>query len=137
MGTSGGNHDPCLDIGGHVTRTFEGSGASDTRTRRTVPRLAHVIDGPALGRASRRQRSEAAGGVDGVTTEPYGPALEANLQDLRARVKAPRYRHQPIRRVPITKAQGQTRPMGMSAFEDTVVQDAVREVLEAIYAPDF
>ena len=99
--------------------------------------LAHVIDGPALGRASRRQRSEAAGGVDGVTKEPYGQALEANLQDLPARVKAPRYRHQPIRRVHIPKAQGQTRPMGMSAFEDKVVQDAVREVLEAIYAPDF
>jgi len=25
----------------------------------------------------------------------------------------------------------------MSAFEDKVVQDAVREVLEAIYEPDF
>ncbi len=35
------------------------------------------------------------------------------------------------------KAQGTTRPMGMSAFEDKVVHDAVREVLEAIYAQDF
>ena len=99
--------------------------------------LAHLIDVPALGRAYRRQRSEAAVGVDGVTKEQYGHALEANLQDRHARLKAQRYRHQPIRRVHIPKAQGKTRPMGMSAFEDKVVQDAVREVLEAIDEPDF
>jgi RNA-directed DNA polymerase len=99
--------------------------------------LAPLIDRPALERAYRRQRSEAAVGMDGVTKEQYGPALEVNLQDLHARLKAKRYRHQPIRRVPIPKAQGKTRPSGMSAFEDKVVQDAVREVLEAIYEQDF
>jgi RNA-directed DNA polymerase len=99
--------------------------------------LAHLIDVPALGRAYRRQRSDAAVGVDGVTKEQYGQTLEANLQDLHARLKAQRYRHQPIRRVHIPKAQGKTRPIGVSAFEDKVVQDAVREVLEAIYEQDF
>ena len=99
--------------------------------------LAHLLDVPALGRAYRRQRSDAAVGVDGVTKEQYGQALEDNLQDLHARLKAQRYRHQPIRRVHIPKAQGKTRPIGISAFEDKVVQDAVREVLEAIYEQDF
>ena len=33
--------------------------------------------------------------------------------------------------------QGKTRPIGISAFEDKLVQDAVREVLEAIYEQDF
>src|SRR5215470_7078550 len=99
--------------------------------------LAHLIDVPALGRAYRRQRSDAAVGVDGVTKEQYGQALEANLQDLHARLKAQRYRHQPIRRVHIPKDQGTTRPIGISAFEDKVVQDAVREVLEAMYEQDF
>jgi RNA-directed DNA polymerase len=99
--------------------------------------LAHLIDVPALGRAYRRQRSDAAVGVDGVTKEQYGQTLEANLKDLHARLKAQRYRHQPIRRVHIPKAQGKTRPIGVSAFEDKVVQDAVREVLEAIYEQDF
>jgi len=99
--------------------------------------LAHLIDVPALGRAYRRQRSEAAVGVDGVTKEQYGQALEDNLQALHARLKAQRYRHQPIRRVHIPKAQGKTRPIGISVFEDKVVQDAVREVLEAIYEQDF
>jgi RNA-directed DNA polymerase len=52
--------------------------------------LAHLIDVPALGRAYRRQRADAAGGVDGVTKEQYGQALEDNLQDLHARLKAQR-----------------------------------------------
>ena len=92
---------------------------------------------PALERASRRQRAEAAVGRDGVTKEPDGPALESNLQDLHARLKAQRSRHQPLRRVPIPKAQGKTRPSGIAAFEDTVVHAAVREGLAAIYAQDF
>jgi RNA-directed DNA polymerase len=99
--------------------------------------LAHLIDMPALERAYRRQRADAAVGIDGVTKEQYGQALEVNLQDLHARLKAKRYRHQPIRRVHIPKAQGKTRPIGISAFEDKVVQDAVREVLEALYEQDF
>jgi RNA-directed DNA polymerase len=99
--------------------------------------LAQLIDMPALERAYRRQRADAAVGMDGVTKEQYGQALEVNLQDLHARLKAQRYRHQPIRRVHIPKAQGKTRPIGMSAFEDKVVQDAVREGLEAIYEQDF
>ena len=52
-------------------------------------------------------------------------------------MKSMRYRHQPIRRVHIPKGQGQTRPIGISAFEDKLVQDAVREVLEAVYEQDF
>ena len=99
--------------------------------------LAHVIDRPALERASHRQRADAAVGVDGVTKAQYGQHLEANLQDLQARLKAQQYRHQPIRRVHIPKGQGKTRPIGIAACEDTVVQDAVREVLEAIDEQDF
>jgi len=99
--------------------------------------LAHLIDVPALKRAYRRQRSDAAVGVDGISKEIYGRNLEANLQDLYSRLKTKRYRHQPIRRVYIPKAQGKTRPIGISACEDKLVQDAVREVLEAIDEQDF
>src|SRR2546425_9183101 len=96
--------------------------------------LAHLIDGPALKRAYRRQRSDAAVGVDGVTKEQYGQHLEATLQDLHERLKEKQYRHQPIRRVHIPKGQGKTRPIGISAFEDKLVQDALREVLECPFS---
>src|SRR5215467_7592807 len=66
-----------------------------------------------------------------------GRELAANLQGLHARLKAQRYRHQLLRRVHIPKGQGKTRPIGISAFEDKLVQEAVREVLAVIYEQDF
>ena len=58
-------------------------------------------------------------------------------RDLHARMVAKQYRHQPIRRVHIPKDQGKTRPIGISTVEDKVVQNALSEVLEAIYEQDF
>jgi RNA-directed DNA polymerase len=99
--------------------------------------LAHLLEEPALHRAYHRQRAEAAVGVDGITKEDYGQNLMDNLRDLHERLKTKRYRHQPIRRVHIPKDKGKTRPLGISAFEDKIVQDALREVLQAVYEQHF
>jgi RNA-directed DNA polymerase len=99
--------------------------------------LAYLIDQAALARAYHRLREKAAVGVDGITKERYGENLDENLRALHERLKAGRYRHQPIRRVHIPKDKGKTRPIGVSTIEDKMVQDALREVLEAIYEQDF
>ena len=82
-------------------------------------------------------RPQAAPGVDGVTWAEYGQVLEANLQDLHARVQAGRYRALPSRRVYIPKADGRQRPLGIASLEDKIVQRAVVEVLNAVYEVDF
>lgn len=99
--------------------------------------LAHRIDVSALERAYGRLRDDAAVGVDGVTKAEYGQDLEGNLEGLHKRLRTMQWRHQPIRRVHIPKGEGKTRPIGISTVEDKLVQDAVREVLEAIYEQDF
>lgn len=99
--------------------------------------LAHLIDEAALARAFRRIRKGAAVGVDGVTKEQYEQDLERNLRDLHGRLRAMRWRHQPIQRVHIPKEKGKTRPIGISTIEDKVVQGALRDVLEAVYEPIF
>jgi hypothetical protein len=99
--------------------------------------LAHHIDVEALRRAYHRIRAGAAVGVDGVSKEEYGKDLETNLQDLHQRLKSMKYKHQPIRRVHIDKEGGKTRPIGISTVEDKIVQDSLRELLEAIYEQDF
>jgi group II intron reverse transcriptase/maturase len=99
--------------------------------------LAYLIDEELLERAYARLSSNAAVGVDGITKEQYGQELEQNLRDLHERLRTKRYRHQPIRRVHIPKEKGKSRPIGISTTEDKVVQNALREVLEAIYEQDF
>jgi len=99
--------------------------------------LAHHIDVSALGRAYKRIRNAAAVGVDGITKEQYGKDLEENLKDLHQRLKTMRYRHQPLRRVLIDKEGGKKRPIGISSLEDKIVQNALSELLQAIYEQDF
>jgi RNA-directed DNA polymerase len=99
--------------------------------------LAHHLDEDALTRAYHRIRKDAAVGLDGVSKEAYGEALEANIRQLWERMKGRTYRHQPIRRVLIPKGQGKMRPIGISTVEDKIVQGALTELLEVIYEPVF
>jgi group II intron reverse transcriptase/maturase len=48
-----------------------------------------------------------------------------------------RYRHQPIRRAYVDKEGGKKRQIGISTTEDKIVQDSLRELLEAVYEQDF
>jgi len=104
---------------------------SDRRTRFTA--LLHHVDLVRLRTAYWAIRPQAAPGVDKVTWADYGRDLEANLQDLLARVQQGRYRAKPSRRVFISKPDGRQRPLGIASLEDKIVQRAVVEVLNAIY----
>jgi RNA-directed DNA polymerase len=99
--------------------------------------LLHHVDVDRLRAAYRALAPKAAPGVDGVTWTDYGRDLEANLQDLHARVHRGSYRARPSRRAYIPKADGRLRPLGIAALEDKVLQRAFVEVLGAIYETDF
>jgi group II intron reverse transcriptase/maturase len=124
-----------------------GSGASSAlgRVREVARRdrkarftaLLHHVGPGRLRAAYWAIRPQAAPGVDGVTWAGYGQDLEANLQDLHARVQSGRYRAKPSRRVYIPKADGRLRPLGIASLEDKIVQRAVVEVLNAVFEVDF
>jgi len=99
--------------------------------------LAHHIDIDLLREAYRRTRKDGATGVDGQTAAAYAAALEDNLQSLLDRFKAGSYRAPPVRRVHIPKEDGTTRPIGITTFEDKVLQRAVAMVVAAVYEEDF
>jgi group II intron reverse transcriptase/maturase len=80
---------------------------------------------------------KAAPGVDDVRWADYGRDLEANLQDLHARVHGGAYRARPSKRVYIPKPDGRQRPLGIAVLEDELLQRAVVEVLNAVYETDF
>ena len=97
----------------------------------------HVFDADRLREAYYRLKRQAAPGVDGVTWQEYGEALEDNLQDLVGRLKRGAYRAKPVRRVFIAKPDGRQRPLGVPVLEDKLVQLATAEVLNAVYEEDF
>jgi RNA-directed DNA polymerase len=99
--------------------------------------LLHHVTVDRLRAAYRALNPKAVVGVDAVTWQDYGCDLEANLQDLCARVHRGGYRAKPSRRVYIPKTDGRQRPLGIAALEDKIVQRAVVEVLNAIYETDF
>ncbi len=99
--------------------------------------LLHHVDLDRLRAAYWAIRPQAAPGVDGVRWKAYGQDLEANLQDLHARVHSGTYQARPSRRAYIPKADGRLRPLGIAALEDKLLQRAVVEVLNAVYEEDF
>lgn len=100
--------------------------------------LAHHIDIEWMHEAYRRTRKGGAVGVDRQSAQEYAVNLEGNLRSLLDRAKSGTYRAPPVRRVHIPKGTGmETRPIGVPAFEDKVLQRAVAMVLEAIYEQDF
>ena len=90
-----------------------------------------------LGLAFRKLKRDKAPGIDGVTADQYEEHLQANLRDLETRLHRQNYRPQPSLRREIPKGNGKTRPLGIAAVEDKIVQRAVVMILERIYEVDF
>ena len=73
-------------------------------------------------------------GTDGKTIDEMG--LE-RIERLIVSLKDESYQPHPARRVYIPKKNGKKRPLGIPSFEDKLVQEVVRLLLEAIYEGHF
>lgn len=99
--------------------------------------LLHHVNVETLREAFFSLKKRAAVGVDQVTWGDYAADLDPNLTDLAARVHRGAYRALPSRRVYIPKADGTSRPLGIAALEDKIVQAAVVALLTPIYEAEF
>ena len=90
-----------------------------------------------LREAFRNLEKSKAAGIDGMTKNKYAEGLEQNLQSLMQRLHKGTYRPQPRRHVEIPKADGRTRPIAISAFEDKLVEWVVARILSLVYEPLF
>lgn len=99
--------------------------------------LSHHIDLDWMREAHKRTNKRGAAGIDGVTASDFAEDLDARLQGLIDGLKSMEYRAPPVRRVNIPKGRGKTRPIGVPAFGDKVLQRAVQMVLEPLYEQDF
>lgn len=76
-------------------------------------------------------------GSDRITKEQYGLDLEENLQDLHQRMRKMAYIPSDARLVLIPKADGGSRPIAISNFEDKLVQKIAADILTAVYNRSF
>ena len=99
--------------------------------------IAHLLTPEALMEAFKSLRKDASAGVDGVAYDEYRMEAEKKIQELYERVKAKRYRAQPLRRIYIPKEDGKQRPISIPSLEDKILQKATVTLLNAIYEQDF
>lgn len=82
-------------------------------------------------------RGSRTAGVDGMDKRTAMDNKERIIAELRADLKAGTYRHQPVRRAYIPKANGKRRPLGIPTLVDRLVQMMVKAILEPIFESDF
>ena len=99
--------------------------------------LAHLLNAEFLRGCYRSLGKEKACGIDGRSWQDYGEHLDENLVTLVERLKAKKYKPLPAKRVYIPKNDTESRPLGLPAIEDKIVQKGIARILEAIYEADF
>ena len=99
--------------------------------------IYHLINYDLLLECHREQDGKKATGIDSVTKAEYETNIHDNLTDLVERLKRKGYKPKASLRVYIPKANGKMRPLGISAYEDKLVQMALMRVLQAVYEPKF
>jgi group II intron reverse transcriptase/maturase len=99
--------------------------------------IGHLINKELLKECHEKMDGKKAVGIDGITKEEYEENLEENLDNLIRRLKMKTYRPKPARKVEIPKDNGKTRPLSIYCYEDKLIQEALKRVLEAVFEPHF
>ena len=73
-------------------------------------------------------------GTDGKTIDGMGMA---RIEALTQKMRNFSYQPNPAKRTYIPKSNGKMRPLGVPSFDDKLIQEVVRLILESIYEPTF
>ncbi|MDM8101732.1 MULTISPECIES: reverse transcriptase domain-containing protein [Oceanobacillus] len=75
--------------------------------------------------------------TEGVNSETIDGFSMERVDNLIQQLKSKKYQPHPARRTYIPKKNGKQRPLGIPSFNDKLVQEVIRLLLEAIYEPNF
>jgi group II intron reverse transcriptase/maturase len=99
--------------------------------------VGHLINKEMLKSCHESMDGDKAVGIDGVTKADYEVDIDKNLDELVEKLKRRAYKPQPARRTEIRKPNGKMRPLSIYCYEDKLVQEALRRILEAVFEPHF
>lgn len=112
---------------------------SAANPERVFTHVIHHFNEESLRACFHELDGKKAKGSDGIDKEKYGENLETNVQNLMERMKRMAYIPGAVRQVLIPK-EGKAdavRPLGISNFEDKIIQKMMCKILESIYEPLF
>ena len=81
--------------------------------------------------------NKGAAGVDGVSIEDFPEFIHQHWESIRSKLENGGYQPSPVRRVLIPKDKGKFRTLGIPTVLDRVIQQAIAQVLGALYDPTF
>ena len=73
----------------------------------------------------------------GTTNETVDGMSLGKIQKIISLLRQEKYRWTPVRRTEIPKPKGGVRPLGLPTWSDKLLQEVLRELLEAYYEPRF
>lgn len=75
--------------------------------------------------------------TQGITSETVDGMSIKKIENLIEDIRYERFRWTPVRRINIPKKNGKTRPLGIPTWNDKLIQEVIRLILEAYYEPQF
>lgn len=122
--------------------TDEGAEVRTTTDEQTKPealqRMEAVVErGNMMCAYKRVLENHGAPGVDGLTTDELKPWLQAHWEKIRQALLAGEYMPAAVRKVEIPKPQGGVRILGIPTVLDRLIQQALHQVLQPLFEPEF
>jgi retron-type reverse transcriptase len=112
-----------VDVGEMQKKLSQWATENPTDTRQELYSLrCNSVWLRAAHRAVNTNQGRETAGIDGEAMSIFNRDYEGNLERLREKLKAKTFEPQPVRRVYIPKANGKTRPVGIPAIRDRIVQ---------------
>ncbi len=103
-----------------------------------LERIYRLLYNPELYlRAYARMYSNKGAMTPGTTGETVDGMSLAKIEAIIEDIRHERYRWTPAKRVYIPKKNGKQRPLGIPTWSDKLLQEVMRQVLEAYYEPQF
>lgn len=125
-----------LEASGNVDALSPSPASAEGETASNL--LESILSRENLIAAYTRVRSNrGAPGVDGMTVDELRTFLFSQWPRVKAEVLAGRYTPQPVRRVRIPKPEGGQRDLGIPTVLDRLIQQAIAQVLSALWEPTF
>jgi RNA-directed DNA polymerase len=82
-------------------------------------------------------KNQGAPGVDGLTVTEFKPWLQAHWPKIRQALLAGEYMPAAVRKVDIPKPQGGVRSLGIPTVLDRLIQQALHQVMQPLFEPEF